>query len=57
MVNYEKLYHRLVARVDDAIQYMIYDINDPRRMIQTAEMLRNALQEAEESYLRDGDET
>lgn len=57
MVNYEKLYHRLVARVDDAIQYMVYDINDPRRMIQTAEMLRNALQEAEESYLRDGDET
>lgn len=57
MVNYEKLYHRLVARVDDAIQYMIYDINDPRRMIQTAEMLRNSLQEAEESYLRDGDET
>ena len=57
MVNYEKLYHRLVARVDDAIQYMVYDINDPRRVIQTAEMLRNALQEAEESYLRDGDET
>lgn len=57
MVNYEKLYHRLVARVDDAIQYMVYDINDPRRMIQTAEMLRNSLQEAEESYLRDGDET
>ena len=57
MVNYEKLYHRLVARVDDAIQYMIYDINDPRRLIQTAEMLRNSLQEAEESYLRDGDET
>ena len=52
MVNYEKLYHRLVARVDDAIQYMVYDINDPKRIIETAEMLRAAIREAEEEYLQ-----
>ena len=51
MVNYEKLYATLLGRVDDALQYMVYDINDSRRMLQTAEMLRSAIREAEEGYL------
>ena len=51
MVNYKKLYATLLGRVDDALQYMVYDINDPKRMIETAEMLRAAIQGAEEGYL------
>ena len=51
MVNYQKLYATLLGRVDDALQYMVYDINDPQRMHQTAEMLRQALEGAEEGYL------
>ena len=51
MVNYEKLYATLLGRVDDALQYMVYDINDSRRMLKAAEMLRLAIQEAEEGYL------
>ena len=53
MVNYKKLYATLLGRVDDALQYMVYDINDPKRMIETAEMLRAAIREAEESYLQE----
>ena len=48
MLDYKKLYATLLGRVDDALQYMVYDINDPQRMHQTAEMLRQALEEAEE---------
>ena len=51
MVNYEKLYATLLGRVDDALQYMVYDINDPKRMMDTAQMLRSAIREAEEGYL------
>ena len=51
MVNYEKLYATLLGRVDDALQYMVCDINDPRRMLETAERLRAAIREAEEGYL------
>ena len=56
MLDYEKLYATLLGRVDDALQYMVYDINDSRRMCQTAEMLRAAIQEAEEGYLRETEE-
>ena len=39
--------------MDDALQYMmVYDINDPKRIIETAEMLRAAIREAEEEYLQ-----
>ena len=51
MVNYQKLYATLLGRVDDALQYMVYDINDPKRMMDTAQMLRSAIREAEEGYL------
>ena len=52
MVNYKKLYATLLGRVDDALQYMVYDINDSKRMMDTAEMLRAAIREAEEEYLQ-----
>ena len=52
MLDYKKLYATLLGRVDDALQYMVYDINDPKRIIETAEMLRAAIQEAEEEYLQ-----
>ncbi len=53
MLNYKKLYATLLGRVDDALQYMmVYDINDPKRIIETAEMLRAAIREAEEEYLQ-----
>ena len=51
MVNYQKLYATLLGRVDDALQYMVCDINAPRRMIGTAERLRAAIREAEEGAL------
>lgn len=51
MADYETMYHHLVARVDDALQYLAYDVNDSRRVIQTAEMLREALLDAEEEYI------
>lgn len=53
MLDYKKLYATLLGRVDDALQYMmVYDINDPKRIIETAEMLRAAIREAEEEYLQ-----
>ncbi len=52
MLDYKKLYATLLGRVDDALQYMVYDVNDPKRIIETAEMLRAAIQEAEEEYLQ-----
>ena len=52
MVDYKKLYATLLGRVDEALQYMVYDINDPKRIIETAEMLRAAIREAEEEYLQ-----
>ena len=33
MLDYKKLYATLLGRVDDALQYMVYDINDPKRII------------------------
>ena len=51
MVDYEKLYHHLVARVDDALQFLVADANDPRHVIRAAELLREALQDAEEEYI------
>ena len=51
MVDYQKLYATLLGRVDEALQYMVGDINDSRRMVRTAELLRLAIQEAEEDYL------
>ena len=36
MLDYKKLYATLLGRVDDALQYMVYDINDPKRIIETA---------------------
>ena len=53
MVDYEKLYATLLGRVDEALQYMVGDINDTKRMIETAEMLRAAIREAEETYLQE----
>lgn len=52
MLDYKKLYATLLGRVDDALQYMVYDISDPKRIIETAEMLRAAIREAEEEYLQ-----
>ena len=52
MLDYKKLYATLLGRVDDGLQYMVYDINDPKRIIETAEMLRAAIREAEEEYLQ-----
>ena len=53
MLDYKKLYATLLGRADDALQYMmVYDINDPKRIIETAEMLRAAIREAEEEYLQ-----
>ena len=52
MLDYKKLYATLLGRVDDALQYMVYDVNDPKRIIETAEMLPAAIQEAEEEYLQ-----
>ena len=51
MVDYEKLYHHLVARVDDALQFLVADVNDPRHVIRAAELLREVLQDAEEEYI------
>ena len=51
MVDYKKLYATLVGRVDDALQHMVGNLNDPARMLETAEMLRRALQEAEDAYV------
>ena len=56
MVNYEKFYATLLGRVDDALQYMVCDINAPRRMLETAERLRAAIREAEDTYLRETEE-
>ena len=53
MADYEKLYHRLLGRVDDALQFLVADVNDPRHVIQAADMLRAALVRAEEEYLND----
>ncbi len=57
MVDYQKLYATLLGRVDEALQYMVGDINDSRRMVRTAELLRLAIQEAEEDYLRQTEES
>ena len=51
MVDYEKLYHHLVARVDDALQFLVSDVNNGQHVIRAAELLRDALQDAEEEYL------
>lgn len=55
MADYKKLYATLLGRVDDALQYMVYDINDARRMLKTAEMLRDAIQAVEETYIQAAD--
>ena len=52
MLDYKKLYATLLGRVDDALQYMVYDINDAKRIIETAEMLRAAIRDPEEEYLQ-----
>ena len=57
MVDYQKLYATLLGRVDEALQYMVGDINDSRRMVRTAELLHLAIQEAEEDYLRQTEES
>ena len=49
--DYQKLYATLLGRVDDALQYMEGNLRDPVRMLETAEMLRHAIREAEEGYL------
>ena len=57
VLDYQKLYATLLGRVDEALQYMVGDINDSRRMVRTAELLRLAIQEAEEDYLRQTEES
>ena len=51
MVDYQKLYATLVGRVDDVLQYMEMDFQDPHRMQVAAALLQKALLEAEDAYL------
>ena len=53
VLNYQKLYATLLGRVDEALTYMERDFADPRRMEEAARRLRLAIQEAEETYLRE----
>ncbi len=53
VLNYQKLYATLLGRVDEALTYMERDFTDPRRMEEAARRLRQAIQEAEETYLRE----
>lgn len=51
MVDYKKMYATLVGRVDDVLQYMELDFQDPYRMKMAAGLLQKALLEAEDAYL------
>ena len=60
MVDYEKLYHFLVGKVDDTLQLICYDLlkgqHGEFEFRQVANSLRAALMEAEEMYLNQSEE-
>ena len=37
--------------MDDALQFLVSDVNNGQHVIRAAELLRDALQDAEEEYL------
>ena len=55
MVDYQKLYHFLVGKMDDTLQLICYDLlkgqHDAFAFQQVANSLRAALMEAEEMVL------
>ena len=53
MVDSEKLYHHLAAQVDDALPFLVSDVNSGQHVIRAAELLWDALQDAEEEYISD----
>ena len=56
MVNYQKLYARLVGRVDDALEHLLHNIDDPQQVFRAALMLQAALREAEDTYIEDAED-